>query len=1532
MWFRKSSAPTEPVAFPGEQQALNGQAAAFAVESVASDALVVESGGGFVEITGPLQNLVPHGDPEKRHQTDLRNVPGLLVGLAATGLRTAAFVNQLAGIQEALAAIAGKRLATVISLTAKAQRRQSGALHGSHDDYYGAANAGFFQLFARNVQEVADFTLIAHRVAELSLTPGICAQDFYRTNQSVQNVLLPERELIWTYLGQAGDAIAVPTPAQHIIFGEQRRRIPRFIDPDHPAGIGGIQDQDSFFRAVAAQRPFFAEHLGALVDQAMSEFGELTGRSYENVAAYRADDADVLVLAQGAVVEELGAVVDYLREKEHVRAGLLNLTLLRPFPGAALTHKLKGKQAVTVLERADAQLAEDPPLLKELRGAIDKAVEIGSAGKDAPGYPGYDRYSSVADRPQVYSGIYGIGTDVPSFDDLVSVYRNMLSDGKRARRFYVGVNFAPVGRRFPHLQRLQQRLNQAYPRLAELSLPAARLAERERACGVIRLHALAAQGGIFAGNLFARALSEALRTNVRTFPEGGLEPTLQPVDLTLAYGPGDTRSKPATADTILVSGDNLIRSLVPEQIRKGGAVIVTSSDDPDSLWRGLSRRTEQWIREREIRLYVLDAGRIAADTASQPSFIDQLTVWVLFGASMYTAGFADETAEKCRDRLRELITTLFGTGDPLIDEIAAAFARGGQEAVEVTWQEWPAIERTPSTEREPPWTTQQLGKGQQTLFDRARFWHSVGYLYDSGQADETLTDPFLATGVMPAASSAHSDMTPYRLRLPEWLPENCTGCGLCWAHCPDSALPPTIQDLQALVDTAVAECKDEGATMTQMGRIATHLVKQAYRLVAKDDLHQYRTIGPLLADAFTQLAEKMGLEGETLTAMSEDLERVAGKLEHWPFARTENFFDLVHKAEKGSGRLLSIAVNPSSCKACGLCIDVCPEGAFAWTEQTNERLERDRRNWTVQMKLPAVPAEVLARHLSSSDASTQVNRLLDRTVYHSLVGGDNAFPGNSAKTAVHLVTGAVESVMQDRFKAHEARLTDLVARLMAKIQGKVADVVRINDFEDFSVSLSRLEGRDLTPDTLASIFGGRDVPRQADQVQLARSTRLLAELEAQRRHYAEGRARLVLALDQGDVTLWSGNWPDNPHASPWVSHTGGDAPALATGVFEGISQRLARELACCRLAELELEDRYEEAVHGSWRENLGWQDLTSAERQLMPSILVVGQAGITKWEDVAGLLAGPYPIRVVILDTEGVAVSDSGETETNYAMLAFGHGESYVLQTTVGHPGHLIQGITASLATEQPALIRIHTPDPNLNGIAPEKIAEQSQRAYLSRAVPLFEYAPGMDGATLTVKDNPDPLDDWSTQELQIREPSGSESSRLTPLTVADWAVHEARFRQHFRIIAKGHVSDEMKPLAEFLSLDAAHRVNLKPYITVTDDQDREFISTVSPAMAVATERCLGVWTHLQQLAGGERTAPQAKPAAATPEQPAVSPPPAAAIPAPDAHRELTEKLLALCGYSNNPEFFRQSLRDFLQGTGESTSTTDGDEPSNQTH
>ncbi len=78
--------------------------------------------------------------------------------------------------------------------------------------------------------------------------------------------------------------------------------------------IGTVQNQDAYMQSVAAQRPFFFDHVAAITDQAMNEFFELTGRRTTASSTYRCDDAEYLILGQGSMLVTAEAVADYLRE------------------------------------------------------------------------------------------------------------------------------------------------------------------------------------------------------------------------------------------------------------------------------------------------------------------------------------------------------------------------------------------------------------------------------------------------------------------------------------------------------------------------------------------------------------------------------------------------------------------------------------------------------------------------------------------------------------------------------------------------------------------------------------------------------------------------------------------------------------------------------------------------------------------------------------------------------------------------------------------------------------------------------------------------------------------------------------------------------------------------------------------------------------------------------------------------------------------------------------------------------------------
>ena len=344
-------------------------------------------------------------EPEGEHAA-----AAVTAGMSMTGLRATNFSSGqgIAYMHESLYAATGKRLTYVLNVAARAMTKHALNVHAGHDDYHAVDDTGFFQLFAKDVQEGGDFTLISHRIAELSLNPGLNAQDGFLTSHVIETARLAEPELIREYLGDAADMIDTPTPAQRLTFGAKRRRIPELFSVDYPAMLGTVQNQDSYAQGVAAQRPFYFDHIAALADQAFAEFAALTGRAYARAIGYLTDDAEWILAGQGSVVPNLEVVAEYLRKTRGLKVGVLNVSMFRPFPADLITGIVSGARGVTVFERCDQPLAVDPPLLREIRAAMTQGMENWRAarahgnGKAARGAPLSEAH---AGRPRRDAGL-----------------------------------------------------------------------------------------------------------------------------------------------------------------------------------------------------------------------------------------------------------------------------------------------------------------------------------------------------------------------------------------------------------------------------------------------------------------------------------------------------------------------------------------------------------------------------------------------------------------------------------------------------------------------------------------------------------------------------------------------------------------------------------------------------------------------------------------------------------------------------------------------------------------------------------------------------------------------------------------------------------------------------------------------------------------------------------------------------------------------------------------------------------------------
>ncbi len=470
--------------YPGVFKTDDGSAAVVSMETAASEA------AGAYPITPSTQMgegwalAVAKGDknvngrnliffePEGEHAA-----AGVTAGMSMVGLRSTNFSSGqgIAYMHESLYAAVGKRLTYVLNVACRAMTKHSLNVHAGHDDYHAVDDTGFFQLFAKDVQSVADLNLVAHRVAELSLNPGICAQDGFLTSHVIESFFQPERELIKEYLGDPADIIDSPTGAQRAVFGKRRRRIPELYNFDYPAMLGVVQNQEAYAQGVAAQRPFYFDHIADLADQAFEEFEALSGRKYRRVLGYRLEDAEYVIVGQGSVICNAEVVADYLREKRGLKVGVLDLVMFRPFPADLVSSMLAGKKGVVVLERTDQPLAVELPMLREIRTAMAQAAENGRAGNGSDANRPYAGLAALrGDQiPDFYSGCFGLGSRDLQPGDVIAAVDNMLEDGRKQRQFYLGIDFIQKDTQLPKMQIWQEKILADYPHVADLALSSA---------------------------------------------------------------------------------------------------------------------------------------------------------------------------------------------------------------------------------------------------------------------------------------------------------------------------------------------------------------------------------------------------------------------------------------------------------------------------------------------------------------------------------------------------------------------------------------------------------------------------------------------------------------------------------------------------------------------------------------------------------------------------------------------------------------------------------------------------------------------------------------------------------------------------------------------------------------------------------------------------------------------------------------------------------------------------------------------------
>ncbi len=1499
--------------YPGKRAAMDGNTAAIMCERESTDAAgaypitpstqmgeywAEAAAKGHINISGkPLIFIEPEGE---------HAAAAVTAGLSMTGLRSANFSSGqgIAYMHESLYAAVGKRLTYVLNIGARAMTKSTLNVHAGHDDYHAVDDTGFFQMFAKNAQQVADLNIMAHKIAELALTPGIIAQDGFLTTHLIESLMIPERELIAEYLGRPDDIIDTPTPAQRIIYGDKRRRIPELWDVDNVVMAGIVQNQDSYMQSVAAQRPFFFDHIRELTDQSMAEFYELTGRRYQRVMTYRAEDADYLILGQGSVIPSAEVVSDYLRETRGIKVGVVNMVMFRPFPGDLISKIIKGKKGVAVLERLDQPLAVDLPLMKELRAVITKCLENGQVkGKDQP-YPELETYKNAAGAPRLYSGSFGMGSRDLQPEGLIGAVENMLPDGDHKKMFYLGIDFIRKTAFTPKQEIYQQTIEEAYPHVKELAVRGSENPNLMPKDSItVRFHSVGGWGAITTGKNLSMTLFDLLGYHIKSNPKYGSEKKGQPTTYYLAAAPEPIRINCEFyyVDVVLSPDPNVFKHTnALAGLKKGGIFIIQSDQDSsDKVWADIPSHYQKFIVDNDIHLYYIDAFKIAREEASDPELQYRMQGIAFQGAFFQASPIMEKTGlseDKLFKAIHDQLQHKFGgKGARVVADNLRVVRRGFDEVHEienkVVGTGVNGNGKMAYVEPPLPVMLKKQPQSKAPATDIHRFWEQTGNFYASGRGNDNITDPFIGLSLIPAVTGVYRDMTGIRFEHPEWIAENCTACGDCYTVCPDSAIPGLVNDVADVFDTVVKRLKKHGHEVKHLPKAVRQLESKLRTLFS--EAAETDSVDKMMTQAIQKTIKDSDLNGDEKKALQKEFALFEDELGDFQFSLTRPYFTLLEKKNKNSGGLFSITVNPYTCKGCMECVEVCNDDALRPVTQTEDSIKRMRNEWDFWLDLPNTKEKFSRISNIDEGVGALETLLLDKNNYLSLVSGDGACLGCGEKSVIHLFTSTVEALMQPRVAKHVEKLDDLIQRLEKHIQLKLVQNMDVSDSSAMEKIVSEMKDTDLT---LAGIAGKMEKLRGTqpiDQDWLRRVTQLVAKLKNLKWKYTDGttgkgRSNMGMLNSTGCTSVWGSTYPFNPYPFPWANHLFQDAASMALGVFEGHMAKMAEGFKAIRMAELELEGKYNAEAHEPFFTYFNWRQFSDEEWLLCPPVVALGGDGAMYdigFQNLSRALMSGKPVKIVVVDTQvysntggqactsgffgqisdmaqyGKAIQGKQEVRKEIGLIGMAHRTAYVMQSSMANPNHMIEGFIQGLNAKRPALFNLYTPCQPEHGIGDDLSTHQAKLAVESRAYPLFRYNPDngkIPEECFDLDGNPAREDDWPTYTLHYTE-GGREKSMEVPMTFADFAVTEARFRKHFRKIPQDAWNEDMVPFHEFLEMEEEEREGLYPYIWAVDRKKQlSRVLVAAPIVESALDR-KDFWTMLRALAGVHKEAAPAE-------------------------------------------------------------------------
>lgn len=303
-----------------------------------------------------LSEMVESGalDAEYVHVESEHSALSCAMGASATGARTftATSSQGLLYMAEVLTYAAGGRF-PIVMMNANRSTALPWNIYGDQRDSLALLDHGWIQAYAESNQEALDLALMAYAVAEdpRVSTPFMVNLDGFALTHTYENVDIPDQEQADAFLPpyETGNRFDFELPVNMgYSAGPEYNRYYKY--GEHRAMVGA----------------------SAVIAEVENRFARIMGRRYPGMLdLYRMEDAEVAIVTLGSVAGLVRQTVDGLRAAG-LRAGLVRIRYMRPFPSAELARALSGVRAAGVLEK-DISFGAEGTVYTNVNSALQQA-------------------------------------------------------------------------------------------------------------------------------------------------------------------------------------------------------------------------------------------------------------------------------------------------------------------------------------------------------------------------------------------------------------------------------------------------------------------------------------------------------------------------------------------------------------------------------------------------------------------------------------------------------------------------------------------------------------------------------------------------------------------------------------------------------------------------------------------------------------------------------------------------------------------------------------------------------------------------------------------------------------------------------------------------------------------------------------------------------------------------------------------------------------------------------------------------------